>query len=59
MGYARQNNTPLAIAMKTLSFFVADSIKAVKTANELNTTTKIWETSPKDFGRRRQITYEI
>lgn len=38
LGYAEQNNNaPLAIAMRKLYTSWQDSIKAVKTANELNT----------------------
>lgn len=48
LGYAEQNNNaPLAIAMRKLYTSWQDSIKAVKTANELNTLQQKYETSQK------------
>lgn len=48
LGYAEQNNNaPLAIAMRKLYTSWQDSIKAVKTANELNTLQQKYEISQK------------
>ena len=48
LGYAEQNNNaPLAIAMRKLYTSCQPSIKAVKTANELNTLQQKYETSQK------------
>ena len=53
LGYAEQNNNaPLAIAMRKLYTSWQDSIKAVKTANELNTLQQKYETSQKILVRR-------
>ena len=58
LGYAEQNNNaPLAIAMRKLYTSWQDSIKAVKTANELNTLQQKYETSQKTLQEKRRQDY--
>ena len=55
LGYAEQNNNaPLAIAMRKLYTSWQDSIKAVKTANELNTLQQKYRNQIKKFCRKKK-----